>query len=235
LSLVASPDLVLMDKTLDDPKAFQVLHVPRNKHEKRVANETEKFFVILSTEPSLEFLTTDDSKYGRLFYKVLRGTKSRQKINILNNCMLFYCSKTLYRRDGKPYQPNGVVTRLKTIFGEFSRNGIDVSMQHDFECCHNSFTLMLKKFSNATQKKDAKFGCRPTKGVLPDNYDSMIYKAVVEEGKMSFDGTVLKDLQSLFAMKLGTMFGFRGIQVSTSRCLLNNTYMKKCLTKQLCK
>jgi len=142
---------------------------------------------------------------------------------VLNNCMRFYTMRTLHRQDGKPYQPNGVVFRLKTLFGDFARRGITIKLSNDFKMVRNSFTKSLSTIWDMVQQEDATFGCRPTKGTLPDNYDELIHKAVVEEAKMTYDGSVLKDIQALFALKLGTMFGFRGNKVSAGFPFLLNS------------
>ena len=187
----------------------------KNSHQEKLEITLKKFFGIIASDPTMAFLVEPDDQFGTVLYKVLRGPKSQQKVSILNNVMRLYVSKTLFRKDGKPYQPNGVMTRLKSLFGEFARNGIEMSLTKDFRGSKNSFTKWMEGFWHQKQKKDAKFGCRPTKPALPDNYDTIIYREVVVNKKMAYDGSNINDLLALFAMKLGTMFGFRGVQVRT--------------------
>jgi hypothetical protein len=170
-----------------------------------------KFFEILSTESiTLPFCALDDI-HGRLFYLFLKGDKDERKLTAMNNCMKLYVLKTLHRIDGRPYQPNGVMTRLRTLFALFKRKGIQFSMSKDFNF-QGGFALYLEKYWARHHSQDATFGSRPTKKSLPDNYGDLV-RCAVKRGLVDASGEHVYELLALFAFSLGTMFGFRGVKV----------------------
>jgi hypothetical protein len=177
------------------------------------------FFEILSSESLTRPFCEDDIMHGKKFYLYLKGEKNELKLEAMNNCMKLYIVKTLHRLDGRPYQPNGVMTRLRTLFALFKRRGILFSLKTDFKY-QGGFALYLEYYWKKQHEEDATFGSRPTKKTLPDNYGDLIRKAVAER-KVDASGEHAYELLLLFAFSLGTMFGFRGVQV----CTANNMIM----------
>jgi hypothetical protein len=107
-----------------------------------------------------------------------------------------------------------MMTRLRTIFGELKRQGLLFSVAKDFRF-PNSFTRVLEGMWNRAADENPSFGNRPTKKKMPDDYGRQVRQAVL---RGSMDPTGVSDIEDvllLFAMVCGTMFGFRGVKVSS--------------------
>ncbi len=186
-------------------------------HARKTFSIENEFFMILQTEPKTAFLADPfgegpaKSSTTKKFYKLLSGDKTSDKTAVLNNCMILFVTKNLHRKDGKPMQPNSVMTKLKTLFGVFKRKGIQYSLKTDFKYA-GGFAAYLSKFWNDQHGNDPTFGARPNKFALPESYGMEIRRAVLE-GCMDASGKDASDLLYLFAFSLGTMFGFRGNKV----------------------
>ena len=181
------------------------------EHQSLSIKVEDAFFECLADDPKTAAFAAPDTAYGRKFYKFVHGPKTLHKRNTVNSCLLLFLSRTFYRRDGIPYQPNTVETRLKILFAAFARNGVAYKLSKDFNF-PGGFGKKLQKAWEAQNKKDPSFGTRPTKHALPDDYDKIVRRAV-KEGAMDVTGESNPyHLLALFGFVLGTQFGFRGVK-----------------------
>jgi len=164
------------------------------------SNVKEAFFAVLQQDDKTQLFALLDPHHGRKFYKFCSGPKT-------------IVMRSFHRKNGQPYQPNTVNSRLKLLFAEFILHGIQYSLTKDFKF-PGGFAHKLATLWAQANKNDPSFGCRPTKFALPDDYDKIIRKKV-KGGAMDYSGdNNAFHLLALFAFSLGTQFGFRGVKVS---------------------
>ena len=187
---------------------------PPTQSEKDCDRIKTKFFDTLFNDKRTRPLAEYDREHGRVLYAKCKGTKTTLKNRILNNAMRIYCGTILHRvTDGKPAQPNGVMVKLKILFAEFRRHGIEFRLGNDFNY-YGGFSNALAKFWNSVKMSDGDIGetfaKRPTVGTLPSNYSEILQERVVERGLVDFSGNNVTHLQWLMSMGLCTQLLFRG-------------------------
>jgi hypothetical protein len=173
----------------------------------------EEFFIVISKQPVLAFLTEQDDFGGeRFFYAHVIGVKSEKKKIILNKSLMYYVFHKFTKKDGTPYQPNSTNTRMKTLFAVFASHGITFSRVRDFNY-KGGWASFLKDRWNGHVAEDPTFGTRPTKAVVPENHVEMVREAVLRYGRLDLYNNV-KDLQMMILWLFGLQFLFRGVLVS---------------------
>jgi hypothetical protein len=211
---LASPNAYFDNLNEDEVMMEKDASTTSGRRQEKLALGVETvFFDILSTEPLTLPFCASDPRHVKVFYAFLKGEKDEIKRTAMNNCVKLYVLKTLKRLDGKPYQPNGVMTRLRTLFALFKRRGIRFSLKTDFKY-QGGFATYLESYWGKLHEQDSTFGSRPTKKSLPDDYGNLV-RAGVQQGKVDASGNNVYELLALFAFSLGTMFGFRGVKVRT--------------------
>ena len=195
--------------------------------ETKNAIEREKvvldFFSILCEEPSLALLARTDRVHGRVFYKVLKGRKSMRKRRILDHALTYYSLKRLRMEDGTPYATTTFNGKLKHLFADFHFNGIEFSRTLDFNA-QGSFGKKVESFWNrpdTQREKGGKLGVvKADRPLLPDDYDEIIHRKVVDEKLVDFSGTGgTCEILWVIAFKICTQGGMRGQSVSI-KCVM---------------
>jgi hypothetical protein len=179
-----------------------------SNHEKKVLKAHEQFIRMLRTHRATEALANYDEFQ---FYRLFQGEKCASKKNALNNIFALWTKLFYHRQDGKPYQPATFMVLLKTLFGELARRGVRYSLAKDFNY-RGGFMKDLEHKWNHYKLEEDTFAARPTKVKMPEDYDKTI-RAAVTHGLLDPMHDVV-DCQLLFACACGTMFLFRGNQVS---------------------
>ena len=185
------------------------------RHQSYSASVEKAFFDSLGSDPRTAAFCAPDSDYTRKFYKFVSGPKTDPKQNTINNCVYLFAMKGYYTKEGRPCQPNTVETRLKTLFACFCRHGVTYSMTRDFNF-QGRFADKLKLAWGRENDRDPTFGRCPTKQALPEDYNKLIREAVLAGAMDITSMTNSFHLLALFAMSLGTLFGFHGVKVRTS-------------------
>jgi hypothetical protein len=179
-------------------------------HEKKVLKAHEQFIRMLRAHKATSAFANYDSTYDYQFYRIFQGSKDPAKRNAMNNIFTLWSDLFYYRADGKPYQPNGFMVVLNSLFGEFNRRGVRYSLAKDFKH-RGGFMRNLELRWNKHKLSDDSFAARPTKKKMPEDYGIKI-RAAVAKGLLDPANDVV-DCQLLFACACGTMLGFRGNQV----------------------
>ena len=220
---IAEIDVSFDSFTPEQVSLLQEANCSLTPHQKKVLAWERNFFYILSTDPKTAPLSRTNPVTGdREFYRYFaHKTDTYIKVSF-NNVMKLYIILTLNRLDGRMYQPGTVMTRVKGLFGLFRTCGIQFSPTKDFNF-PGEFAMMLKGLWKKQNKKDITFGCRPNRKILPPEYGQLVRKAVFD-GLVDASGDDPYELVLLFGCSLGTMFGFRGEEVSVTNVFFSYLY-----------
>ena len=142
-------------------------------YEKDKAKSFERLLETLSSHPVLHTLTEyvpdpeNDGKQVLRIFPMLRGTKTDDKEQVLNDALVVFV-KNLRTRDGKVYQPNVIKKILDQIFAVLQAHRIGYTMHH-MQSIQGSFQAYCADQFREQAELRPEYGRRPFKALVEFN------------------------------------------------------------------